>query len=116
MLVLKSLFPAILLCLSSPIETRVQSTGCLMERVTATTAAILTTLVISSFSSNLSLALSHQIIMLSRRLTVYTEKKREGKETRRIRCSRTANRTVRYRRGTSQLGRFHFRGVCHPEG
>lgn len=72
MLVLESLFPFILLSLSSPIETRVHNrTFNIVERVTA---AVLTTLFISSFSSNLFLV-AQQVITLSRRLTVYIEKR-----------------------------------------
>lgn len=87
------------LLISSPIPLRLKLPcviECLMERVTATTAAILTTLFIFSSSSTLSLALPRQVITLSRGLTVYIEKKR-GEKTRRTHYSRTTNRTIRYR-------------------
>lgn len=76
MLILESLFPLILLSYSSPIETRVRNR--LMERVTR--ATILTTPLISSSSSNLSLAASGDYIV--KKIGVYTEKKeREEKNT-----------------------------------
>lgn len=44
------------------------------------------------------------------------EVRREKENTWKTRYSRTANRAVHYRRGASELGRLHFRGVRHSQG
>lgn len=65
------------------------------------------------------LAASHRDNWVVRKIDGFTRGKRttEGKRNMwNTRCSRTANRAVCCRRGTGKLGRFHFRGVRHPQG